>query len=110
MGGRAAFVDVENALDPIWIEKTGIDINNLIVSQPDCGENALDIAEMYIRSGEIDLVVVDSVAGLIPKAEINGDFGDSHMGLQARLMSQGLRKLSNPVKENNCVLIFTNQM
>jgi recombination protein RecA len=109
-GGIAAFVDVEHALDPIYAEKCGVDIMNLFVSQPDTGEQALEITEALVRSQAIDVVVVDSVEALVPRAEIEGDMGDSHMGLQARLMSQALRKLNGAVKQSNCVLIFTNQL
>jgi recombination protein RecA len=109
-GGIAAFVDVEHALDPIYAGKCGVDIENLFVSQPDTGEQALEITEALVRSQAIDVVVVDSVAALVPRAEIEGDMGDSHMGLQARLMSQALRKLNGAVKQSNCVLIFTNQL
>ena len=94
MGGEAAFIDAEHALDPVYAKKLGVDIDNLIVSQPDTGEQALEITESLVRSGALDVIVVDSVAALVPKAEIDGDMGDSHMGLQARLMSQALRKLS----------------
>ncbi len=110
MGGVAAFVDVEHALDPSYAEKCGVRINDLYVSQPDTGEQALEITEALVRSGAIDVVVVDSVAALVPRAEIEGDMGDSHMGLQARLMSQALRKLSGTVKQSNTMLIFTNQL
>jgi recombination protein RecA len=110
VGGIAAFVDVEHALDPIYAEKCGVDIENLFVSQPDTGEQALEITEALVRSQAIDVVVVDSVAALVPRAEIEGDMGDSHMGLQARLMSQALRKLNGAVKQSNCILIFTNQL
>ena len=110
MGGVAAFVDVEHSLDPNWLNICGVNIDDLVVSQPDTGEQALDIVEMYIRSGEIELVVVDSIAALAPKAEIEGEMGDSHMGLQARLMSQALRKLSGAIKSTNTVVIFTNQL
>ncbi len=110
MGGVAAFVDVEHSLDPNWLDVCGVNVDDLIVSQPDTGEQALDIVEMYVRSKEIDLVVVDSVAALVPKAEIEGEMGDSHMALQARLMSQAMRKLAGAVKQSNTCLIFTNQL
>jgi recombination protein RecA len=109
-GGIAAFVDVEHALDPTYAEKCGVRIDELYVSQPDTGEQALEITEALVRSGAIDVVVVDSVAALVPRAEIEGEMGDSHMGLQARLMSQALRKLAGTVKQSNCMLIFTNQL
>jgi len=109
-GGIAAFVDVEHALDPSYAEKCGVNIDDLYVSQPDTGEQALEITEALVRSGAVDIVVVDSVAALVPRAEIEGEMGDSHMGLQARLMSQALRKLSGTVKQSNCLLIFTNQL
>jgi recombination protein RecA len=109
-GGIAAFVDVEHALDPTYAEKCGVNVADLYVSQPDTGEQALEITEALVRSGAIDVVVVDSVAALVPRAEIEGEMGDSHMGLQARLMSQALRKLSGTVKQSNCMLIFTNQL
>jgi recombination protein RecA len=109
-GGVAGFVDVENALDPSYAEKCGIKLDDLYVSQPDTGEQALEITEALVRSQAIDVVVVDSVAALVPRAEIEGEMGDSHMGLQARLMSQALRKLSSAVKQSNCILIFTNQL
>ncbi len=108
--GIAAFVDVEHALDPGYAEKCGVNIDNLYVAQPDTGEQALEITEALVRSGAVDVVVVDSVAALVPRAEIEGEMGDSHMGLQARLMSQALRKLSGTVKQSNCLLIFTNQL
>ena len=98
MGGEAAFIDAEHALDPVYAKKLGVDIDNLIVSQPDTGEQALEIAEALVRSGALDIIVVDSVAALVPKAEIDGDMGDSHIGLQARLMSQALRKLAGAIK------------
>jgi len=110
MGGRCAFVDVEHSLDPHWLDVCGVDIGNLIVSQPDTGEQALDIVEMYVRSGDIDLVVVDSVAALVPKAEIEGEMGDSHMALQARLMSQAMRKLTGSISKSKTCVIFTNQL
>jgi len=109
-GGIAAFVDVEHALDPAYAEKCGVNISELYVAQPDTGEQALEIAEALVRSQAIDVVVIDSVAALVPRAEIEGEMGDSHMGLQARLMSQALRKLSGAVKQSNCILIFTNQL
>ncbi len=109
-GGVAAFVDVEHALDPLYAEKCGVNIEDLYVSQPDTGEQALEITEALVRSQAIDVVVVDSVAALVPRAEIEGDMGDSHMGLQARLMSQALRKLGGAVKQSNTLLIFTNQL
>ena len=109
-GGIAAFIDVEHALDPAYAARCGVDINNLYVSQPDTGEQALEITEALVRSNAVDIVVVDSVAALVPRAEIEGDMGDSHMGLQARLMSQALRKLSGTVKQTNTILVFTNQL
>ena len=109
-GGEAAFIDAEHALDPIYARKLGVDIDNLIVSQPDTGEQALEITESLIRSGALDVIVVDSVAALVPKAEIDGDMGDSHMGLQARLMSQALRKLAGALNKTKTVLIFINQL
>ncbi|MES9963406.1 MAG: recombinase RecA [Candidatus Sedimenticola sp. 20ELBAFRAG] len=109
-GGTAAFVDAEHALDPIYAEKLGVDMDELLVSQPDTGEQALEITDMLVRSGAVDVVVVDSVAALTPKAEIEGDMGDSHVGLQARLMSQALRKLTANIKRSNCVVIFINQI
>lgn len=110
LGGEAAFIDVEHALDPVYAEALGIDIDSLLVSQPDNGEDALEIAEALVRSGAVDVVVVDSVAALVPKAEIEGSMGDSHMGLQARLMSQALRKLAGAIAKSNCVVIFINQL
>ncbi len=110
LGGICAFVDVEHALDPAYAERIGVDVNNLFVSQPDTGEQALEIAEALVRSGAMDVVVVDSVAALVPRAEIEGEMGDSHMGLQARLMSQALRKLAGAIKQTNTVMIFTNQL
>ena len=110
MGGEAAFIDAEHALDPVYAKKLGVDIDNLIVSQPDTGEQALEITESLIRSGALDVIVVDSVAALVPKAEIDGDIGDSHMGLQARLMSQALRKLAGAINKTKTVLIFINQL
>lgn len=109
-GGNVAFIDVEHALDPVYAEALGVDINNLLVAQPDTGEDALEIAEALIRSGAIDVLVVDSVAALVPKAEIEGEMGDSHVGLQARLMSQALRKLAGAINKSNCVAIFINQL
>ena len=109
-GGTAAFVDAEHALDPIYAEKLGVDLDELIVSQPDTGEQALEVVDMLVRSGAVDLLVVDSVAALTPKAEIEGDMGDSHVGLQARLMSQALRKITGNVKRSNCMVIFINQI
>ena len=109
-GGTAAFVDAEHALDPIYAEKLGVNIDDLLVSQPDTGEQALEITDMLVRSGAVDIVVVDSVAALTPKAEIEGDMGDSHMGLQARLMSQALRKLTANIKRSNTLVIFINQI
>jgi len=110
MGGTAAFVDAEHALDPLYAEKLGVDVDELLVSQPDTGEQALEITDMLVRSGSVDVVVVDSVAALTPKAEIEGDMGDSHMGLQARLMSQALRKLTANIKRSNTMVIFINQI
>lgn len=109
-GGTAAFIDAEHALDPVYAEKLGVDMDELLVSQPDTGEQALEIADMLVRSGAVDVVVVDSVAALTPKAEIEGDMGDSHVGLQARLMSQALRKLTANIKRSNCIVIFINQI
>ena len=109
-GGTAAFIDAEHALDPQYAQKLGVDIDNLLVSQPDHGEQALEIADMLVRSGAVDLIVVDSVAALTPKAEIEGEMGDSHMGLQARLMSQALRKITGNAKRSNCMVIFINQI
>lgn len=109
-GGIAAFIDAEHALDPVYAKALGVDIDNLIISQPDTGEQALEIAEALIRSGAIDIIVVDSVAALVPRAEIEGEMGDSHVGLQARLMSQALRKLTGSIKKSNCVAIFINQL
>jgi recombination protein RecA len=110
LGGVAAFIDVEHALDPGYAERCGVDVDNLYISQPDTGEQALEIAEALVRSGAIDVVVIDSVAALVPRAEIEGEMGDAHVGLQARLMSQALRKLSGAVKQSNTALIFTNQL
>jgi len=109
-GGTAAFVDAEHALDPIYAQKLGVNIEDLLVSQPDTGEQALEIADMLVRSGAVDVVVVDSVAALTPKAEIEGEMGDSHVGLHARLMSQALRKLTANIKKSNCLVIFINQI
>ncbi|MBN2885318.1 MAG: recombinase RecA, partial [Chromatiaceae bacterium] len=110
LGGTAAFVDAEHALDPVYAEKLGVNMNDLLVSQPDTGEQALEITDMLVRSGAVDVVVVDSVAALTPKAEIEGEMGDSHVGLQARLMSQALRKLTGNIKRSNCCVIFINQI
>ncbi|MFN8595804.1 MAG: recombinase RecA [Anaerolineae bacterium] len=109
-GGIAAYIDMEHALDPSYAAKCGVDIDNLYISQPDTGEQALEIAEQLVRSGAVDLIVIDSVAALVPRAEIEGEMGDSHMGLQARLMSQALRKLSGAIKQSNTSLLFTNQL
>jgi recombination protein RecA len=109
-GGTAAFVDAEHALDPVYAEKLGVNVDELLVSQPDTGEQALEITDMLVRSGAVDIVVVDSVAALTPKAEIEGDMGDSHVGLQARLMSQALRKLTGNIKRSNTMVIFINQI
>ncbi len=109
-GGIAGFIDAEHALDPIYAKNIGVDIDNLYISQPDCGEQALEITETMVRSGAVDIVVVDSVAALVPKAEIDGDMGDSHVGLQARLMSQALRKLTAVISKSNCTVIFINQL
>ncbi|MEJ8567581.1 recombinase RecA [Elongatibacter sediminis] len=110
VGGTAAFVDAEHALDPQYAEKLGVNVEDLLVSQPDTGEQALEITDMLVRSGAVDVVVVDSVAALTPKAEIEGDMGDSHVGLHARLMSQALRKLTGNIKRSNCMVIFINQI
>jgi recombination protein RecA len=110
LGGTAAFVDAEHALDPSYAEKLGVNVDDLLVSQPDTGEQALEITDMLVRSGAVDIVVVDSVAALTPKAEIEGEMGDSHVGLQARLMSQALRKLTGNIKRTNCMVIFINQI
>ena len=110
MGGDAAFIDAEHALDPVYAKKLGVNIDELIVSQPDTGEQALEITEALVRSGALDVIVVDSVAALVPKAEIDGDMGDSHMGLQARLMSQALRKLAGAINKSKTVIIFINQL
>lgn len=109
-GGTAAFIDAEHALDPTYAQKLGVNIDDLIVSQPDTGEQALEIADMLVRSGAVDIVVVDSVAALTPKAEIDGDMGDQHVGLQARLMSQALRKITGNIKRSNCTAVFINQI
>ena len=109
-GGEAAFIDAEHALDPVYAKKIGVDINNLLVSQPDCGEQALEIAETLVNSGAIDIIVIDSVAALVPRQEIEGDMGASHVGVQARLMSQAMRKLSGSIAKSNCIVIFTNQL
>ncbi len=109
-GGTAAFIDAEHALDPTYAAKLGVNIDNLLVSQPDNGEQALEIADMLVRSGAVDIIVVDSVAALTPKAEIEGEMGDSHMGLQARLMSQALRKITGNAKRSNCMVVFINQI
>jgi len=109
-GGIAGFIDAEHALDPVYAKKIGVDIDNLYISQPDNGEQALEITETMVRSGAVDIVIVDSVAALVPKAEIDGDMGDSHMGLQARLMSQALRKLTSIISKSNCSVIFINQL
>ena len=109
-GATCAFVDAEHALDPIYAEKLGVNVDELIVSQPDTGEQALEVCDMLVRSGAIDVLVVDSVAALVPKAEIEGEMGDSHMGLQARLMSQALRKITGSIKQANCLCIFINQI
>ena len=109
-GGIAGFIDAEHALDPVYARNIGVDIDNLYISQPDNGEQALEITETMVRSGAVDIVIVDSVAALVPKAEIDGDMGDSHVGLQARLMSQALRKLTAVISKSNCVVIFINQL
>lgn len=109
-GGTCAFIDAEHALDPIYARKLGVDVDGLLVSQPDNGEQALEIADMLVRSGAVDMIVIDSVAALTPKAEIEGEMGDSHMGLQARLMSQALRKITGNAKRSNCMVIFINQI
>ncbi|MBR6329087.1 MAG: recombinase RecA [Lachnospiraceae bacterium] len=109
-GGIAGFIDAEHALDPVYAKNIGVDIDNLYISQPDSGEQALEIAETMVRSGAVDIVVIDSVAALVPKAEIDGDMGDSHVGLQARLMSQALRKLTAVISKSNCCVIFINQL
>lgn len=109
-GGIAGFIDAEHALDPVYAKKIGVDIDNLYISQPDNGEQALEITETMVRSGAVDIVIIDSVAALVPRAEIDGDMGDSHMGLQARLMSQALRKLTAVISKSNCIVIFINQL
>ncbi|WP_026212860.1 recombinase RecA [Faucicola boevrei] len=109
-GGTCAFIDAEHALDPVYAKKLGVDVDNLLVTQPDNGEQALEITDMLVRSGAIDMIVVDSVAALTPKAEIEGEMGDSHMGLQARLMSQALRKITGNAKRSNCMVVFINQL
>lgn len=109
-GGIAGFIDAEHALDPVYAANIGVDINNLYISQPDNGEQALEITETMVRSGAVDIIIVDSVAALVPKAEIEGDMGDSHVGLQARLMSQALRKLTAVISKSNCIVIFINQL
>ena len=109
-GGIAGFIDAEHALDPVYAKEIGVDIDNLYISQPDNGEQALEITETMVRSGAVDIVIVDSVAALVPKAEIDGDMGDSHVGLQARLMSQALRKLTAVISKSNCIVIFINQL
>ena len=110
IGGEAAFIDAEHALDPVYAKALGVDINNLLVSQPDCGEDALEITEALVRSGAIDIVVIDSVAALVPRSEIEGDMGASTVGVQARLMSQAMRKLSSVISKSNCIVIFINQL
>lgn len=109
-GGTAAFIDAEHALDPAYAQKLGVDVENMLVSQPDTGEQALEVADMLVRSGAVDVIVIDSVAALTPKAEIEGDMGDHHVGLQARLMSQALRKITGNIKRSNCMVIFINQI
>lgn len=109
-GGIAGFIDAEHALDPVYAKKIGVDIDELYISQPDSGDQALEIAETMVRSGAVDIIVIDSVAALVPKQEIEGDMGDSHVGLQARLMSQALRKLTPVISKSNCVVIFINQL
>lgn len=110
LGGTAALIDAEHAFDPVYAEKTGVDVDNLLVSQPDTGEQALEIAETLVRSNAVDIVAIDSVAALVPRAELEGDMGDSHIALQARLMSQALRKITGAVSRSNCTIIFTNQL
>lgn len=110
MGGTAAFIDMEHALDPSYASVCGVDVDNLLISQPDMGEQALEIAETLVRSGAVEVVIIDSVAALVPRSELEGDMGDSHMGMQARLMSQALRKLSGAIKQTNTAVIFTNQL
>lgn len=109
-GGIAGFIDAEHALDPVYAKKIGVDIDNLYISQPDSGEQALEITETMVRSGAVDIIIVDSVAALVPKAEIDGDMGDAHVGLQARLMSQALRKLTSIISKSNCIVLFINQL
>ena len=109
-GGIAGFIDAEHALDPVYAKNIGVDIDNLYISQPDNGEQALEITETMVRSGAVDIVIVDSVAALVPKAEIDGDMGDSHVGLQARMMSQACRKLTAAISKTNCIVIFINQL
>ena len=109
-GGQAAFIDAEHALDPVYAQKLGVNIDELLLSQPDTGEQGLEIAEALVRSGAVDIIVIDSVAALVPKAEIEGDMGDSHVGLQARLMSQALRKLSGAINKSKTIAIFINQI
>ncbi len=109
-GGEAAFIDAEHALDPVYAKNLGVNINDLLVSQPDDGEAALEVCEALVRSGAVEIVVVDSVAALVPKSEIEGDMGDSHVGLHARLMSQALRKLSGAISKSNCIVVFINQL
>ena len=109
-GATCAFVDAEHALDPSYADKLGVNVDDLVVSQPDTGEQALEVAEMLVRSGAVDVLVVDSVAALTPKAEIEGEMGDSHVGLQARLLSQAMRKLTGAIKQTNCLVIFINQI
>lgn len=109
-GGIAGFIDAEHALDPVYAGNIGVDVDNLYISQPDCGEQALEITETMVRSGALDIIVVDSVAALVPKAEIDGEMGDSHVGLQARLMSQALRKLTAVISKSNCTVVFINQL
>jgi len=110
LGGICAFIDMEHALDPLYAARIGVDVHNLYISQPDTGEQALEIAEVLVRSGALDVIVIDSVAALVPRAEIEGEMGDSHVGLQARLMSQALRKMTGAIKSANCVMLFTNQL
>ncbi len=110
IGGIAGFIDAEHALDPVYAKRIGVDIDNLYISQPDNGEQALEITETLVRSGAVDIIIVDSVAALVPRAEIDGDMGDSHVGLQARLMSQALRKLTAAISKSNCIVIFINQL
>jgi len=110
MGGTCAYVDMEHALDPVYASRCGVDVENLLISQPDTGEQALEITDTLVRSGAVDVVVIDSVAALVPRAEIEGDMGDSPMGMQARLMSQALRKLSGAIKQTNTAVVFTNQL